>query len=67
MNSTAEELVKGIYVEFISSWLEHFPRSQLLVVDYRTLTLAPWSVAEEVEQIMGLDHEIDPSKFVLNR
>jgi hypothetical protein len=54
---------RGLYVEQLRRWVEHFPRSQLLVLQAESLFAAPAEVAAEVHRFL----ELQPHKLELKK
>jgi hypothetical protein len=54
---------RGLYVEQLRRWVEHFPRSQLLVLQAESLFRAPAEVTGEVYRFLGLPpHKLELKK-----
>ena len=48
-----QQLVKGMYVEFISDWTRHWPRSQLLILRNADYTVAQQQHVQAVFKFLG--------------
>jgi hypothetical protein len=54
---------RGLYVEQLRRWVEHFPRSQLLVLQAESLFRAPAEVTGDVYRFLGLPpHKLELKK-----
>jgi len=54
-------LSRGLYAEQIERWLDHFPRSQLLVLSSEDLYAHTAEVYGELLDFLGLDHRFPPA------
>lgn len=67
INRSYTAIKRSIYVRHLQRWLEYFPLAQIHVVDGEQLVNRPWEEVAKVEEFLGLEHEITPDKFTLNR
>ena len=66
VNTKYDALTRSMYVNFMSNWLNYFPRSQIHVVNGEKLIKKPWHEVRKVEEFLGLNHEITKSHFFFN-
>uniref|UniRef100_A0A7S3R6I9 Sulfotransferase n=1 Tax=Dunaliella tertiolecta TaxID=3047 RepID=A0A7S3R6I9_DUNTE len=50
-----QQLVKGMYAEFMDDWLKHFPREQLLILRYEDYTRAQVNHLDALFKFLGLN------------
>ena len=59
-------LVRGIYYQHLEHWLKYFRLDQFLFLESDRFSTEPWAVMEEVEDFLGLEHELIQSRFEFN-
>ncbi|WP_417612406.1 sulfotransferase domain-containing protein [Owenweeksia hongkongensis] len=45
---------RGLYAKQLNGWLEHFPKNQLMVLDYERFFKNPWDEIQKVYRFLGL-------------
>jgi hypothetical protein len=53
-------ITRSRYAEQLERWLEHFPRSQLLIVEFDDLANDPLGVYRRVLEFIGVDPDVAP-------
>lgn len=66
VNLRYDAVRKSLYVIHLRKWLQHFPLSQIHVVNGDKFIRKPWQELNKVEDFLGLDHEITPDLFYFN-
>ena len=66
VNTNYDALVRSLYVNFMTNWLEYFPTSQIHVVNGEKLIKKPWHEIRKIEDFLGLKHEITRENFFFN-
>lgn len=58
---------RGFYADQLAHWLQHFPKNQLLVVDFEDLIAKPDMVMGRIFSFLGLEPERVDTSRVLNK
>ncbi len=66
VNRNYDALVRSLYVNYMLRWLDHFPLSQIHVVNGDRLIKKPWHELNRVERFLGLKSEIKRQHFFFN-
>ena len=64
LNETVHFVTQGRYADHIQRWLDLFPREQIHFVDSAHLVAKPWEVMAELEQFLGLEHNVTREDFI---
>ena len=66
INRNYDALLRSLYVNYMTNWLEYFPRNQIHVVNGEKLIKKPWQEIRKVEDFLELKHEITRDNFFFN-
>jgi len=58
-------LADGLYAVHQQSWLDHFSKEQMLVVNGNNFLKTPWIPMKKIQAFLGIDHEITRDSFTV--
>lgn len=67
INRSYKGISRSVYHKHLKRWLGFFSLNQIFIVDSAELVKNPASVMYEIENFLGLAHEIKPSNFYFNK
>ena len=59
-------VIRSVYHQHMTRWLDIFPANQIHVVDGDTFIRSPWTELEQLEQFLGLESELREDNFYFN-
>lgn len=67
INRSYKGINRSLYHKHLKRWLSFFRLDQIFIVDGEELVTNPASVLYDIEDFLGLSHEIKPSHFYFNK
>lgn len=67
INRSYKGISRSVYHKHLRRWLEFFTLDQIFIVDSNQLITNPAEVTYQIEDFLGLAHEIKPSYFYFNK